>query len=318
MYIFTCMAVVRNIKGKNVRVAVSGLPMQEESTVPDLKYSFDAHPNMKDKSLMEKAGPFLVIVVIVMAFFLGSLWTKVSMLEKGSGTTNTQTTTTTGTQPAAQQGQQAPNVSLSTIKGLFNQDLIKFGDANKKLLFVEVADPSCPYCQAASGQNPELNNQIGPQFKLISNGGTYDPPVVEMKKLVDQGKAGFIYIFMPGHGNGEMGMKALYCAFDAGKFWQVENLLNTSAGYDLLNNQIKNDKTKSAQLASFLAAAVDPTTLQKCVDSGKYDTRLSTDSTLATQTLGVNGTPGFYINATLFPGAFSFKDMQSAVDAALK
>jgi len=258
-----------------------------------------------------------IALSFIMAFVIGILWEKVSSLEKGGGGSTTPSTSTDNTQqaqPQAQAGQVA--VTQDQIKKLFSQDLIKFGDDKKKVLFVAVEDPSCPYCHIASGLNPELNNQSGDRFKLVSEGGTYVAPVPEMEKLVNQGKASLVYIYTPGHGNGEMGMKALYCAFDEGKFWQAHNLLFTSAGYDLLNNKVKNDKTKSGDIAEFLKSAVDQNKLKSCLDSGKYDDRLSSDTTLAAS-IGVKGTPGFYVNTTNFAGAYSWKDMESAVTSAL-
>src|SRR5271157_491882 len=87
--------------------------------------------------------PVLVVVAIGLAFFSGLLWQRVQNLEKG-GAGATATTATTQTAPAA-----GATASLDTIKGLFSKDLIKFGDANRKILFVEMADPSCPFCHAA-------------------------------------------------------------------------------------------------------------------------------------------------------------------------
>ena len=213
-----------------------------------------------------------------------------------------------------------PTVSLNTIKDLFSKDLIKFGDENRKVIFVEISDPSCPYCHVAAGLNPELNRQIDPTnntFKLVSDGGKYLAPIPEMKKLLDSGKASFVWIYSPGHGNGEMGTKALYCANEKGKFWEVSNLLMNSKGYDLLNNTIKNDKTKSGDLAAYLKSAVDSTFLKECLDSGKYDARLAEDTQLAT-TLGFQGTPDFFVNDKNFPGAYNYTDIKSTVDAALK
>lgn len=270
--------------------------------------------------LIEKIVPVLLVLTIGLAFMVGILWEKVSSLEKG-GTTSA-ATTTTGAQPAA------TNVTLDTIKGLFSKDVIKFGDASRKVLFVEIADPSCPYCHAAAGLDPEVSKVMGAQFTLVSQGGTYDPPVAEMRKLVDSGQASYTYIYYPGHGNGEMGMKALYCANEKGKFWQANDLLMSQAGYQIMNgydeNQkpvttpvVGNDKTKSAVMADFLKSAVDPSFLKSCLDSGKYDAQLTSDQALATS-LGIQGTPGFFVNATSFPGAYSWTDMKSAVDAALK
>lgn len=259
-------------------------------------------------SIIEKLVPVLVVLSIGLAFLVGVLWQKVSSLEKGG------TTTTTGAQPAQPV---QPTVSLDTIKGLFDKNTVKFGDKNRKVLFVEVADPSCPYCHVAAGLNPTLNNQMGDQFKLVKDGGTYIAPVSEMRKLVESGKASYVWIYSPGHGNGEMGSKALYCAQDAGKFWEAHDLLYTDAGYNFMNTTVKNDKAQSQAVADFLKGAVDAAEMKKCLDSGKYDSRLTEEQALA-GSLGISGTPGYYINSTNFAGAYSWTDMKSVVDAALK
>ncbi len=266
---------------------------------------------------MEKKSPYiplLIILLIIAAYFLGVQTTKIQYLEKGvSKTTNARAPTTPPQQPQAK----AVSTDLNTIKDLFKKNLIKFGDNNKKVLFVEVADPSCPYCHAAAGKNPELNRQMGDKFILSTDGGTYVSPVQEMKKLVDEGIAGFVYIYQNGHGNGEMAMKALYCAYDQKKFWEAHDKLMTNAGYNLINTEVKNDKTKAGQLVDFLADVTNSGSLQSCLASGKYDNRLTSDMQLA-RSMGVNGTPGFYINAANFAGAYSWTDMKSVADAALK
>lgn len=263
----------------------------------------------------------LTVALIIAAYFIGNLTAKVQYLQSGQAGNAAGTTGTTAQQPAA------PAVTLPTIQGLFGKDLIKFGDPKSKVLLVEVADPSCPFCHIAGGDDPELN-ATSAQFKMISQGGTYVPPVPEFKKLVDAGKAAFVYIYDPGHGNGEMGMKALYCAYEKGKFWEAHALIMSEKGYEIQNGYdqnnspvtgtiVKNDKTKSGDMANFLASAVDPAFMKSCLDSGKYDGRLGTDTQIASS-LGVQGTPGFFVNTTAFPGAYSFADMKSAVDAAQK
>jgi protein-disulfide isomerase len=125
-----------------------------------------------------------------------------------------------------------------------------------------------------------------------------------------------------------MAMKSLYCANEKGKFWQVHDLLMSQAGYEIMNGYdatqqptkgpvVKNDKAQSGALSDFLKNAVDPSFLKSCLDSGKYDAQLTSDQALATS-IGIQGTPGFYVNATSFAGAYSWTDMKSAVDAALK
>ncbi len=158
---------------------------------------------------------------------------------------------------------------------------------------------------------------MGSQFTLVSDGGTYIAPVPEMKKLVDSGQASFAYLYTPGHGNGEMGTKALYCAFEKGKFWEVHDLLMTNEGYTLLNETVKNDKSKAKEIVDFLASAIDTSVLTDCLESGKYDKRLQSDITLASS-IGISGTPGFFVNETKYSGAYSYKDMETVVEDGLK
>lgn len=251
----------------------------------------------------------VLLIIVVGAFFMGSLWTKVQILERGGLTPGTQQTTGEDTQkPKA--------ATLAEVKSAFDKGLIKFGKGNNKLVLIEVADPSCPYCHIAAGKNPLLNKEVGVQFLLKADGGTYVPPVSEFEKLVKEGKASFAYLYSPGHGNGEMGVKSLYCAFEKDKFWEVHDKLMTSEGYDLLNNIVKNDKTKSTELAQFLSPAFDATQMKQCLDSGKYDSR-SAEETAIARSIGISGTPGFYINDQLFPGAYNYSDMESAIEKIL-
>lgn len=242
----------------------------------------------------------LWILLIISSFVIGSLYTKVTYLEKSG------TPATTPQQPVQ------PTVTIDQVKEVFNKSLVKFGDDKKKLILIEAADPSCPYCHIAAGLNPQLNKEVGDRFTLVFDGGTYVAPVPEMKKLVDSGKAAFAWLYTPGHGNGEMGTKALYCGFEKGKFWEVHDKIMTKEGYDVLNNIVKNDKAKSEELSQFLAQVFDPTTMKECLDSGKYDGRLNEDVAL-TSSIGITGTPGFYINETNFAGAYTWKEMESAV-----
>ena len=255
----------------------------------------------------------LVILLVAAAFLIGRLSAQVEYLKGGGSVTAVPTAA-----PQQQQQQQAPTVTLDQIKGLVDpKKNIVFGDKNKKLIFVEFSDPSCPYCHIAGGKNPELNKQVDEQsgrkqFTVVADGGTYVAPVPEMKKLVDQGKAAFVWFYANGHGNGEMATKALYCAYEKGKFWPVHDTLMTKAGYDLINNTVKNDKTKAGELAEFLKQVTSSSDMKKCLESGKYDSRIADDQALASS-MGFSGTPHFFVNTTPFVGAYSFKDMESAL-----
>jgi len=223
----------------------------------------------------------------------------------------------TPTPGGVQQQPADPVVTQDQIKALFNGKNITFGKKDAKVVFVEFSDPSCPYCHVAGGKNSILNKQMGTQFTLVADGGTYVAPVPEIKKLVDAGKAGFVWVYTNGHGSGEMGTKALYCANEKKKFWEVHDLLMSEAGYNMMNTDVKNDKTKSGAVADFLSSVVSATDMKSCLDSGKYDGRIAEDTAIAT-TFGLSGTPKFLVNTESFKGAYSFTDMQASVNKYLK
>lgn len=208
-------------------------------------------------------------------------------------------------------------VTMDQVKALFTSKNITFGNKDSKVLFVEFSDPSCPFCHVAAGKNPNLNKQMGAQFMMTKDGGSYVAPVPEMKKLVDAGKAGFVWMYANGHGNGEMGTKALYCAKEKGKFWEAHDLLMGEAGYTLMNTDVKNDKTKAGVVADFLKSAVNANDMKTCLESGKYDTRTTEDMAVAQQ-FGFGGTPNFFVNTDNFVGAKSYADLQATVEKYLK
>ena len=251
----------------------------------------------------------MVILLVVGAYFLGVYKTKSEYLSK------TPSTVATVGQPAAPTQPTTPTtVDLAKIQDKFDGKHITFGDKNAKLVITEVSDPSCPYCHVAGGLHPELNNQMGAQFKLSTDGGSYIAPVPEIKKLVDSGKASFLWIYAPGHGNGEVGTQALYCAYEQGKFWQAHDILMSKVGYDLLNNTVKNDLTQSKLVTAAMAKVLDGKKLQSCLDSKKYAGQPA-DDTAFVQGLGFGATPTFFINDKAIEGAESWDSgFKSIVD----
>ncbi len=137
---------------------------------------------------------------------------------------------------------------------------------------------------------------------MVADGGTYVPPVPEIKKLVDEGKASFIFLYAPGHGSGEVGTQAMYCAYEQDKFWEAHDALMTKAGYDLLNNEVKNDLTQANKVVSLIGNKVDGNKLQKCLDSKKYANQPAEDTAFV-QALGFGATPTFFVNDKVVEGA---------------
>jgi len=247
----------------------------------------------------------MVIMLVAGAYFLGVYKTKVDYLEKGA---------TNPAQVAQVEGEQTATpttVDLAAVKEKFDGKHITFGDKDAKVIITEVSDPSCPYCHIAGGMHPELNN-TSTQFKMVADGGTYVAPVPEIKKLVEAGKASFIFLYAPGHGSGEVGTQALYCAYDQGKFWEAHDKLMTKAGYDLLNEVVKNDLAQSAKVVALMGDALDGQKLQSCLDSEKY-TGQPAEDTAFVQSLGFGATPTFFVNEQVVEGAQPW----SAIEAVL-
>lgn len=277
--------------------------METVENAPESRAS-EAKKKIKDSSVI--AGAILIGSLIIAGALLGN-------------TAKPSVTPATKDQAAQANptADKAASVTQDQVKALFTDKNIVLGNKDSKVLFVEFSDPSCPFCSVASGKNPKLNKSAGAQFTLVVDGGTYVAPVPEMKKLVDAGQAAFVWLYANGHGSGEMGTRALYCANEKGKFWEVHDLLMGEAGYALMNSDVKNDKTKSGTLANFLKSAVNANDMKACLDSGKYDNRIADDMAVA-QEFGFSGTPSFFVNTDHFAGAYSFKDMQATIDKYLK
>lgn len=253
----------------------------------------------------------LVIALVVGAYFLGVYKTQSEMLAKAP----TQAAQVAGTDTA--QPVQQP-LQLEKVEALFadNNNLV-LGKRDAKIKFVEFSDTSCPYCHVAAGKNAELNKQINPRFVTVENGGTYIPPVVEIKKLIDEGKAALAWFYTPGHGNGELGTLALYCANEQGKFWEAHDLLMNNDGYDLVNEKVMNDRTKTGEVATFLKNVVDQNKLKSCLDSKKYEERIVSDPKVASG-FGYGATPTFFINDKVVEGAASWTEgFKEVVDPLL-
>lgn len=244
----------------------------------------------------------MVIMLVVGAYFLGVYKTQSEMLAKAP-TPAAQVAGAETAQPEAQKP-----VDMAKVEALFaDESNIVLGKRDAKIKFVEFSDTSCPYCHVAAGLNPELSKQINPRFTTVANGGTYVSPVQEIKKLVEEGKAALTWIYTPGHGNGELGTLALYCANEQGKFWEAHDLLMNNKGYSLANEQIKNDRTKFAELTAFLKTAVDTNKFKSCLDSKKYESRITSDPMIASG-FGYGATPTFFINDKVVEGAASWTD----------
>ena len=108
------------------------------------------------------------------------------------------------------------------------------------------------------------------------------------------------------HANAEREAEAAECAFEQGKFWEYHNILFEN------QNQITDD------LLQIFADKVglDLEDFSDCLKQRKELERVSNDIKEG-KSLGVAGTPSFFINGKLLVGAQPFSSFKAVIDAEL-
>lgn len=204
----------------------------------------------------------LVILLVVASYFLGTLTTKVSYLEK-----NSSSKAVAGTQPtlAAQpRGQQA---ATGKTKPITSADHIR-GNKDAKITLLEFSDLECPYCQRFHPTTQEIMKTYGDKVRLV-----------------------YRHFPLTFHANAQKEAEASECIAQLGgndAFWSFvdkifERTTANGTGFAL---------DKLGPLAA--EVGVDQTQFQTCLDSNKYE-KLVKDQIADGTTAGVNGTPSTFV-----------------------
>jgi len=240
---------------------------------------------------------FLLGLLIVSSFLIGSLYTKVQILEKSlSGKDNSQKVA--GIQVAANEGNQpvpsvSPTISFenSDIK-LAKDDHIN-GNKNARIILFEYSDMECPFCK-----------KFHPTAQQIVD--TY------------KGQVSWVYRHFPLslHANAQKEAEASECANDLGgntAFWKYVNTLT---------NRTSSGGTGFA-LADLAPLAKEiglkEAKFKTCLDSGKYGQRVKDDIEEGSR-LGISGTPGNILLDTktgkskVMQGAYPFENFKQVID----
>jgi protein-disulfide isomerase len=231
--------------------------------------------------------PILVGLVIVLAFLLGMLFTKVQYLEK--------TATTAGV--VAAPGAAAPEAAkpAGKIKPVSNKDHVR-GNKDAKVAFVEFSDLECPFCKRFHPDALTLLKEYGDRVKFV-----------------------FRHYPLSFHQNAQKEAEAAECIAELGgdeKFWEfIDTVFEKSpAGGTGLALTDLGPMAKDMGL--------DQAKFQECLDSGKYEQRVKDDMADGT-TGGVSGTPSSFIidskgEQQNIVGAQPIDTFKAALDAALK
>ncbi len=163
------------------------------------------------------------------------------------------------------------------------------GDAKAKVTFVEFTDYECPFCARHFTQSgPAIDSYIeSGKVKLV----TMDYP-------------------LPFHPQAQKAAEAAHCAREQGgdsKYYEMHDLLFSGgvsggeASFNLYAKQIGLDATK----------------FNTCLTSGKFADVVQSSLEYGSQ-VGIQGTPGFFINGRIISGACPAKTFTDAIDAEIK
>lgn len=160
----------------------------------------------------------------------------------------------------------------------------RIGPVNAPVTIIEFSDYQCPYCKHSEEILHSVLDHYGDKLALVYK----DFPLEEI------------------HADAQPAAQASHCADDQGKF---------RAYHDAMFNA--SPKLNSARLIELAReAGLDAAKFQSCLESGKMRDRVAQDIAVA-RSLGVIGTPAFFINGVSLTGAASASDFEKLIDAEL-
>jgi protein-disulfide isomerase len=247
---------------------------------------------LKDKSMLEKLVPVLLVLSILLAFAVGVLWQKISSLEKGETAGNNAGAAAT---PVADPNGKLNNDQAAKIPEVTDTDHI-VGSTDAKVFLIEYSDLECPYCKKFQ----DTAHQV------------YD---------AYNGDVAWVYRQFPLdllHSKARTEAQAAECAAEQGGNEGFFNFIDKVYEVTPSNNGL--DLAQLPKIAD--QVGLDGTALQSCIDSGKYKDKVEAEYQ-GGLTAGVSGTPANFIvnskgEAWLIPGAASFDSVKAIIDEALK
>lgn len=186
---------------------------------------------------------------------------------------------------ATQKFTNAESLPTATIQGnIITTDDPSFGTPGAPITIVEFADFECPYCAQAFPTIRELQTEY-------------------------QGKIHYIWRDFPLssiHPNAQKAAEAGECAQDQGKFWELHD--------KMFINQDSLSVISLKQYARQLG--MNGALFDECLDSGRYEHEVQADLADGVS-LGVRGTPTFFINGNLVSGVIPKEDLMRVLDQLL-
>jgi protein-disulfide isomerase len=157
------------------------------------------------------------------------------------------------------------------------------GPANAPIEIIEFSDFQCPYCTRGIEVVEEVLAHYGDKVSVV-----------------------FRHFPLSFHEDAHLAAQGSECAGDQGKFWDYHDLL--------FQNQ---RALKRPQLSTYAGQlGLDAAKFDKCLDDGTHAAKVDGDMEAGAM-VGMNGTPGFYINGIPLTGAVPFDNFKQVIDAEL-
>ena len=231
--------------------------------------------------------PLMMILLVIAAFAIGSMWTQLKMLKSGQKTASP----APQAQPAAQP-EEPKEVSDDVWKEMIKDPAAVKGDKKAKVTLVEFTDFQCPFCKRYAD---ETMAQIE-------------------KEYVATGKVKYIVRDLPleFHQFAQPAAEAAKCAGAQGKYFEYSDQL--FANQDTWSKETDVTKTFSGYAVTL---GLNETKFSQCAAKGEQKAAVEADTALAKKA-GLGGTPSFVINGKILVGAQPFIAFKTMIDAALK
>jgi len=239
--------------------------------------------------MKEKFLPILIVLLIGASFALGSMSTQLRQLKS----TNQPQQQALGEQEANPEteveAEERQVLDEQTWQNILTDADNHKGNPEAPIKIVEFSEYQCPYCARYVQQAyAQILTEYGDQVYYIFR----DYP-------------------LPFHANTQNAALAARCAGEQDAYWEYHDLL-----FDNQDewSELENPESKLASYAKELNLDVDQ--FNNCYISEKYLSAIETDAELASS-VGVNGTPSFFINGQKLIGAQPFENFRAVIEAEL-
>ncbi|MDZ7586134.1 MAG: DsbA family protein [Patescibacteria group bacterium] len=242
---------------------------------------------MPENKKMNILQPVMVVLLVVAAFAIGSMWTQLKMIKSDKGVPTAQPT---AQEPGAPE--EPTEVSEDVWQEMLKDPAAVKGDKNAKVTMVEFSDYQCPFCKRYA---EETMDQID-------------------KEYVMTGKVRYIVRDLPleFHQFAQKAAEAAKCAGVQGKSFEYSAHLFTNQ--DSWPKETDVTKTFVGYAAT---VGLNGTKFSNCLTNGEQAEAVAGDMALAKKA-GLGGTPSFVINGKILVGAQPFEAFKAMIEAELK